>query len=70
MHATDIVSIMYKYTYIVSYIFLGNGEYMKLNKLASSCIQFKCCRSKPHFDMAVCDGCSITLVSQTSTSKH
>ena len=52
-HATDIVSVMYKYTYLVSYNFLGNGEYMKFNKLASSCIKLKFCRSKPQFDTAV-----------------
>ncbi len=52
--ATDIVSVMYKYAYIVYYklyFFLGNGEYMEFNKLASSCIKFKFCRTKPQLDL-------------------
>ena len=49
---------------------------MNLNKLRQICIKairvsrHKFFRSKPQLDMAVGDGCSMTLVSQTCTSKH
>ena len=48
---------------------------MNLNK-RQNCIKairvsrLKFSRSKPQFDMAVGDGRSMTLVSQTCTSKH